>query len=181
MASERSQRQIDRLLDDAEEALTRFDWDSVRQCAEAALAYDPENEDAKLHLAAAECALGTAPSQPTSARPRSGEPQARVAAPPPTSTPQPTSFPEGRYVAEKFLGEGGKKQVCLAHDTLLDRDIAFALSKTGDVDDASRARVSRWDQAMGRLVLTPNLEVPTPCQNFPARESRGAESLLRAW
>jgi hypothetical protein len=37
MATERVQRQIDRLLDDAEEALAGFDWDSVRQCAEAVL------------------------------------------------------------------------------------------------------------------------------------------------
>ena len=26
-----------------------------------------------------------------------------------------------------FLGEGGKKKVYLAHDTLLDREVAFAL------------------------------------------------------
>ena len=43
MASERIQRQIDRLLDDAEEALARFGWDSVRQCAEAELRFDPES------------------------------------------------------------------------------------------------------------------------------------------
>ena len=32
----------------------------------------------------------------------------------------------GRYQVKKFLGEGGKKRVYLAADTLLDRDVAFA-------------------------------------------------------
>ncbi len=42
MASERLQRQIDRLLDEAEEAITRFDWDALFQRAQAVLAMDPE-------------------------------------------------------------------------------------------------------------------------------------------
>ena len=53
MASERVQRQIDRLLDEAEEALTRFDWDSVRQCAEAVLRFDPNDGDALRFMEAA--------------------------------------------------------------------------------------------------------------------------------
>ncbi|HEY98373.1 MAG TPA: zinc-ribbon domain-containing protein, partial [Dehalococcoidia bacterium] len=51
------------------------------------------------------------------------------------STIQPTSFADGRYQVEKFLGEGGKKKVYLAHDTLLDRDVAFALIKTENLDE----------------------------------------------
>ena len=31
---------------------------------------------------------------------------------------------------KRFLGEGGKKRVYLAQDTLLDREVAFALIKT---------------------------------------------------
>ena len=46
------------------------------------------------------------------------------------SSPIPTSFTGGRYQVKKFLGEGGKKKVYLAHDTLLDRDVDFALIKT---------------------------------------------------
>ncbi len=42
---------------------------------------------------------------------------------------QPTSFANGRYQVKQFLGEGGKKKVYLAHDTLLDREVAFALIK----------------------------------------------------
>jgi hypothetical protein len=42
------------------------------------------------------------------------------------STVEPTSFADGRYQVKKLLREGGKKKVYLAHDTLLDRDVAFA-------------------------------------------------------
>ncbi len=34
----------------------------------------------------------------------------------------PTSLANGRYQVKKFLGEGGKKKVYLAHDTVLDRE-----------------------------------------------------------
>jgi serine/threonine protein kinase/ribosomal protein L40E len=70
---------------------------------------------------------------------------------------QPTSFANGRYQVKKFLGEGGKKRVYLAHDTVLDRDVAFALIKTEKLDDATRTRVSREARAMGRLGDHPNI------------------------
>jgi tetratricopeptide (TPR) repeat protein len=69
----------------------------------------------------------------------------------------PTSFANGRYQVKKLLGEGGRKKVYLAHDTLLDRDVAFALIKTEKLDDASRARVMREARAMGRLGDQPNI------------------------
>ena len=69
----------------------------------------------------------------------------------------PTSFSDGRYVVEKFLGEGGKKMVYLAHDELLDRDVAFALIKTEGLDETSRTRISREAQAMGRLGSHPHI------------------------
>jgi len=76
----------------------------------------------------------------------------------PSSVPSmPTSFANGRYQVKKFLGEGGKKKVYLAHDTLLDRDVAFALIKTEKLDDASRTRVTREARAMGRLGDQPNI------------------------
>jgi tetratricopeptide (TPR) repeat protein len=77
--------------------------------------------------------------------------------PPPSPSPMPTSFASGRYQVKKFLGEGGKKKVYLVHDTLLDRDVAFALIKTEKLDDASRTRVSREARAMGRLGDHPNI------------------------
>jgi tetratricopeptide (TPR) repeat protein len=70
---------------------------------------------------------------------------------------EPSSFVNGRYEVKKFLGEGGKKKVYLVHDTLLDRDVAFALIKTEKLDDASRTRVTREARAMGRLGDHPNI------------------------
>jgi len=47
---------------------------------------------------------------------------------------------------KKFLGEGGKKKVYLAHDTLLDRDAAFVLIKTEGLDEAAstQRRCASW-------------------------------------
>ena len=58
----------------------------------------------------------------------------------PDASNQPASFANGRYEVRRFLGEGGKKKVYLAHDNLLDRDVAFALIKTEGLDDTSRDR-----------------------------------------
>ena len=52
MASERVKRQVDRLLDEVEQALTKFDRDAVKRCAEAVLRLDPDNQDALTFLAA---------------------------------------------------------------------------------------------------------------------------------
>jgi tetratricopeptide (TPR) repeat protein len=72
-------------------------------------------------------------------------------------SPEPTSFADGRYQIKRFLGEGGKKKVYLAHDNLIDRDVAFALIKTEKLDDATRSRVNREARAMGRLGDHPNI------------------------
>ena len=45
----------------------------------------------------------------------------------------------------------------LAADTLLDRDVAFALIKTDGLDDVGRERVRREAQAMGRLGAHPHV------------------------
>jgi len=70
---------------------------------------------------------------------------------------QPTSFANGRYQVKEFLGEGGKKKVYLAQDTLLDREVAFALIKTEGLDETSRTRIQREAQAMGRLGSHPHI------------------------
>ena len=53
MHTERIQRQIDQLLDQAEEAIARRDWDAARECAQAVLRVDAENQDARGYLALA--------------------------------------------------------------------------------------------------------------------------------
>jgi tetratricopeptide (TPR) repeat protein len=70
---------------------------------------------------------------------------------------EPTSFADGRYQVLGFLGEGAKKMVYLAQDTQLDRDVAFALIKTDEMDILSRARIAREAQAMGRLGGHPHI------------------------
>ena len=54
MTSERIRRQVDRLLDEADEAALRLELVIVRDRAKAALAYDPDNADARAYLATAE-------------------------------------------------------------------------------------------------------------------------------
>ena len=60
MASERIQRRIDLLLDEADAAISRYDWEAVRNAAQAVLALDRENQDAHSFLDAAEWALSGA-------------------------------------------------------------------------------------------------------------------------
>ncbi len=148
MVSDRIQRHIDRLLDDADEALTRFDWEAVRQCSEAVLRFDPNNVDALSFLEAANRDHDTGDAGQTNA----DAPLADM-----SSDNAPKTFSDGRYQVKRFLGEGGKKMVYLAQDTLLDRDVAFALIKTDGLDDVSRTRISREAQAMGRLGSHPHI------------------------
>ena len=109
------------------------------------LAIAPGNNDATTFLAAAGRALGGSAPQATG---RPTPPTSATLGPPAN---QPTSFSNGRYQVKSVLGEGGKKKVYLAHDTLLDREVAFALIKTEGLDEAGRSRIQREAQAMGRL------------------------------
>lgn len=81
MATERLQRQIERLLDEAEEAVSQLDWTSVRDRAQAVLAFDPGNEDAKGFWDAAERALGD-PGAVTTAPAASTSPTVYASSPP---------------------------------------------------------------------------------------------------
>jgi len=163
MPSERIQRQLDRLLDEAEHCLSGQDWPALANLARQVLLLDAGNEDAQLFLSTAEGMLkedgSAAPSAPVaeeSARPL-----------------MPASFGSGRYVVKRFLGEGGKKKVYLAHDTLLDRDVAFALIKTEGLDDAGRDRITREAQAMGRLGAHPHIVSVFDLGEEPAEQATG--------
>ena len=150
MPSERIQRQIDRLLDEAEAAATDKDWPHVADCARKVLAVDADNEDAVSFLSMAE----------GQERPPQQETRQHVASSSKDAEPSPAlpaSFADGRYVVKGFLGEGGRKKVYLAHDEKLDRDVAVAVIKTEGLDDAGLARVKREAQAMGRLGDHPNI------------------------
>ena len=146
------QRRIDAFLDQAEAASDAGDWQQVAEKARAALAIDTNNEDAATFL---QMAVANGISESAS----SGTPNVAVSetpsqlddAEPPTSGADPESFAGGRYHVQRFLGEGGKKRVFLAHDGLLDRDIAFSLIKTEGLDETGRERIMREAQAMGRL------------------------------
>jgi hypothetical protein len=155
MPSERVQRQIDRLLDEAEVAIRGSDWELVEQRCLQVLALDPENSDATDYLAGAKRAFN--PASPALTLPgAAGVPPAQAGESPALPV-TPTSFANGRYLVKKFLGEGGKKRVYLAHDTTLDRDVAFALIKTDGLDQTARERVAREAQAMGRLGSHPHI------------------------
>lgn len=145
MASVRIQRQIERLLDEAEAAVVERNWELVRERVVHILELDPDNVDAQSFAAAADRGLdnesGSKPVAPTAS----------------SGSVAPTSFCGGRYVVKKFLGEGGKKKVYLANDTKLDRDIAFALIKTEGLDAAGRTRITHEAMAMGRLGGHPHI------------------------
>ena len=68
-----------------------------------------------------------------------------------------SSFANGRYQVKKLLGEGGKKKVYLAHDSVLDRDVAIYLIKTEKLDETGRTRIRREAQALARLGDHPNI------------------------
>jgi len=146
MTSQRIQRRIEALLDEADEAVARKDWATAIELANDALTLDSTNTDAFALLSMAERRAALEGQRPSLPHPS-----------PTAATAQPTSFAGGRYEVRRFLGEGGKKRVFLAHDTRLDRDVAFALIKTEGLDEVGRERIAREAQAMGRLGAHPHI------------------------
>jgi len=73
MASDPCRLRNERLLDEAEGAAARYDWEVVREAAQADLAFDPDNGDAIRLLNGAKGALrgsATSPAgQPTTSTP----------------------------------------------------------------------------------------------------------------
>ena len=152
MPSDRITRRIDALLDEADAAVSSGAWTAASQKARAVLAIDKANEDALAFLKMAEAnGAGEAEAPALAVAP------IPIPSIPGATTEQPKSFAGSRYEVRRFLGEGGKKRVFLAHDTRLDRDVAFALIKTAGLDDVGRERIIREAQAMGRLGAHPNI------------------------
>ena len=100
MPTERIQRRIDGLLDEAEEAANHKDWPSVRMLATEVLGLDAANEDAPALLSAAErvSALDVGTPGPSNLPlpknvengPRGEVPPAPGCKPPPPSSPAAT-------------------------------------------------------------------------------------------
>jgi len=65
--------------------------------------------------------------------------------------PRLTSLASGRYLVERFLGEGHRKRVYLARDTRLDRPVAIGLIKIDELDAECRGRIEREVRAMAQL------------------------------
>ena len=126
------QRRIDAFLDEADEAASRKDWTTVAENARAVLAIDEANDDALsfLKMAEANGVSRTAGSQ-------SGPAAAALTR---QAQPLPAAFGGGRYRVSRLLGEGGRKQVYLARDTTLDREVAIAvLGSKGSTRSAGNA------------------------------------------
>ena len=166
MTTERIKRRIERLLDQVEEAADSKNWQEVHDLSRETLALDSENADAVAFLEMAGDMLGSSTPQPPAPAPATGPaptpiipeiPIPELPTPPPAQRETPTSFSDGRYEVKRFLGEGGKKMVYLAHDNLLDRDVAFALIKTEGLDVIGMTRINREAQAMGRLGSHPHI------------------------
>ena len=138
MANDRIQRRIERLLDQIEQEADQQNWQRVRDLAAEILEFAPDNADATTFLKVAERRLAAV-----------GEPNSPNSFSQVAETSQPTSFANGRYQVKRFLGEGGKKKVYLAQDTLLVRGVAFALIKPESLDEFSRTRITREAQAWG--------------------------------
>src|SRR3954451_11263969 len=62
-----------------------------------------------------------------------------------------------RYRVVEQIGGGLRKTVYRAHDNLLDRDVALAVLRVHELDDAERARAEREVRALARLGSHPNI------------------------
>ena len=113
MVSERIKRRIERLLDQVEEAADGQEWQRVQELGEEVLGLDADNSEAPAFLSAAERRLAGGAASTADVGP---EHPHETVSPPVTAVDQPASFADGRYVVQRFLGEGGKKKVYLAHE-----------------------------------------------------------------
>jgi len=79
MPSERIQRQIDRLLDQADEAIANRDWTAAGEHAQSVLKLNPDNSDALAYLAPAKRDSGTSTAPNVTAQPAPDAPPAESA------------------------------------------------------------------------------------------------------
>ena len=76
----------------------------------------------------------------------------------PDEAPGPAgAFADGRYELRGLIGQSVRREVHLARDTRLDRDVALSIVKTAGLDEIGVARVRREARAMGRLGDHPHI------------------------
>ncbi|HEY8866869.1 MAG TPA: serine/threonine-protein kinase, partial [Solirubrobacteraceae bacterium] len=96
------------------------------------------------------------PATPADAAQVDGAPEAAAASDSAAPPDAPDSIGD-RYDVRSFLGRGGRKDVYLARDAELDRDVAVALFDTEGLGEAALARAHREMQAMEKLGDHPHL------------------------
>ena len=153
LSSARVQRQVVRLLGELEEAVISREWETVRDTSRDVLALEPDNVDAQAFLAAAQRALGEDASG-RSANSTSLHPSITVDL---SGISDLDVVINGRYTLGRIVGEGARKRVYEAMDSLLDREVAIAIVKIETLDGVSRQRITLEAQAMGRLGSHPHV------------------------
>ncbi len=138
MPTPRVQKRIDALFEEIDAAVEAAQWARVRDLAEGVLDLDPDDGDAAAFLSAARRRLE-----------RDGRGHAPEGAPAAPGHGQ--SFLGGRYVVRKELGCVGRKAVYLAHDRIVERDVAFTTLDTAGLDAASTQRLWHDIRAIARL------------------------------
>ena len=151
LSSVRVQRQVVRLLGELEEAVISRRWEAVRDTSLDVLALEPQNVDAQAFLAAAKRALREDGSHDSSTGVGSNSFMAV------DHSEVSGAVVNGRYVLGRMIGEGARKKVYEARDSLLDRDVAIAIVKIETLDAVSRQRITLEAQAMGRLGSHPHV------------------------
>ena len=85
----------------------------------------------------------------------------------------------GRYRVKRLLGSGGMGQVYLAHDPMLDREIAVKLIGSGIDDADARRRLVQEARAAGRLRHPNIVTIFDAGEHDGARTSRWSTSAAR--
>jgi len=131
---------VDRFVHEVDAAVSGGEWQKVLVLCDKILRIDPENAVARS-------------ARFTASRQLAARNEERKESP----EPLPASFLGGRYLVTAFVGEGRRKKVYLAHDTALDRDVAFVIVKTDGLDAEARTRALREARIVGNLGAHPRI------------------------
>ena len=158
MPSERVQRQIDRLLDEAEQASAERNWALVRERCEHVLTFDPENEDALALLAAAERGLGNEAADSRRSAVGDGD----------------VGSVGAQFIAPDVLRVGDDALPSGAPELTEDTETHGAAPNSGG-GRVARASMRRPVRVKSRAALRPSSRWPTqvtPCRSVPSEPSR---------